>query len=450
MPEITNQTTGHQTPASDLQSPSSDRSSPSGSAPRLEKPVRITEQVWPEVTVPVVSILCVTYNHINFIRDAIEGFLMQETTFPLEIVIHDDASTDGTAEIVKEYAEKYPQVFRTILQKKNLYSSGNLPNGGEMAQRYCHGEFIALCEGDDYWISKEKLQKQVEALEKNKQVSFVFHKAFEELVNFQSKSSLNSNFRGVRFQLTDMFKFSFVIPTASMLMRKACISSPNWLSGCICGDRALQLILLDKGPAVFIEKTWSVYRTHAGGVTRAISKNYATTVIPNWIAMYYGFNETTENRHGNLIQKEIRRLVGERSRFQIYALRAEQTSFRGDDKPPETMQSRDHCCNVIQTLLEDTAACLRDSDKEWFLRSAIYKETVAEALLSTGDAWYVRKQFGRACQFYQAASSEGSRRADFYRAVLKFGYAGRAVRSLMHRAWLGWSRVSGKGAKSEH
>ena len=416
---------------------------------RLPAPVRITEQVWPEGTVPVVSILCVTYNHIDFIRDAVEGFLMQETTFPVEIVIHDDASTDGTAEIVQAYQEKFPQLFRTILQKKNLYSSGNLPNGGEMAQRYCNGEFIALCDGDDYWISEEKLQKQVEALEKNQQVSFSFHKAFEELVNFESKSALNSNFQGVRFQLTDMFKFSFVIPTASMLLRKACISSPDWLSGCICGDRALQLILLDKGPAVFIEKTWSVYRTHAGGVTRAISKNYATTVIPNWITMYYGFNETTENRHENLIQKEIRRLVGERSRFQIYALRAEQTLFRGDDKPPETMQSPDQCCRVIDSLLEDTAACLKNSDKEWFLRSAIYRETVGEALLSAGDAWYVRKQFGKAVQFYQAAANEGSGRAGFYCALLKIGYAGRAVRSLMHRAWLGWARVSWDGAKSE-
>ena len=93
--------------------------------PRLEKPVRISEQVWPDGTVPVVSIFCITYNHVNFIRDAIEGFLIQQTSFPVEIFIHDDASTDGTAEIVKKYAEKYPTLFWTVLQKENQWSKGN-------------------------------------------------------------------------------------------------------------------------------------------------------------------------------------------------------------------------------------------------------------------------------------------------------------------------------------
>jgi glycosyltransferase involved in cell wall biosynthesis len=132
---------------------------------RLSAPVRITEQVWPEVVVPVVSICCITYQHVNFIRDAIEGFLMQETTFPVEIIIRDDASTDGTAEIVREYQEKFPQLIRTILHSENQYSLGKraFPETYAMAR----GEFIAICEGDDYWISKEKLQKQVDLIEEH-------------------------------------------------------------------------------------------------------------------------------------------------------------------------------------------------------------------------------------------------------------------------------------------
>jgi glycosyltransferase involved in cell wall biosynthesis len=130
--------------------------------PRLETPVRITEQVWPEGTVPVVSIYCITYQHGNFIREAIEGFLMQETTFPVEIIIHDDASTDGTAEILREYQEKFPQLFQAILQKENQYSSGNWSQVRQKLTAMCRGTFVATCEGDDYWISKEKLQKQVE------------------------------------------------------------------------------------------------------------------------------------------------------------------------------------------------------------------------------------------------------------------------------------------------
>ena len=127
---------------------------------RLLHTTRITEQVWPEGTVPVVSVLCITYNHEKFIRGAIEGFLMQETTFPVEIFIHDDASTDGTAGIVKEYADKYPQLFWTVLQTENQWSKGNRKILFDYLVQQ-RGEFIALCEGDDYWTSPQKLQKQV-------------------------------------------------------------------------------------------------------------------------------------------------------------------------------------------------------------------------------------------------------------------------------------------------
>lgn len=412
---------------------------------RLPHPVRITEQVWPEGTVPVVSIFCITYNHVNFIRDAIEGFLMQETTFPVGIFIHDDASTDGTAEIVKDYAGQFPKFFLTVLQTENQWSKGNKQIFFDYLAKQ-KGKFIALCEGDDYWIAKEKLQKQVEVLEGDPAVSFVFHKAFEELLENQDRSVLSAEFRGQRFQISDMFKYSFAVPTASMLLRAAWFSNPDWLSGCLCGDRALQLILLNKGPAAFIDETWSLYRTHGGGLTRAISKNYATTVIPNWIAMYYGFNETTEDRHGSLIHKEICRLVGERCRFQIYAMRAEQTSFRGDAMPPETMQSPNQCRLAIVSLLEDTAACLREPNKGWFLQSAVYRETKSEALVSAGDAWYVRKQFGKAREFYKAAMQEGQLRARLYCGLLCIGSLGRALRSLIHRVSLAWQRMKTKGA----
>ncbi len=111
---------------------------------------------------PLVSICCITYNHEDFIRDAIEGFLMQKTSFPIEIIIHDDASTDNTANIIEEYANKYPDLFVTILQSENQWSKG----GGSIYARFVYprarGKYIALCEGDDYWTDPLKLQKQVD------------------------------------------------------------------------------------------------------------------------------------------------------------------------------------------------------------------------------------------------------------------------------------------------
>jgi glycosyltransferase involved in cell wall biosynthesis len=116
---------------------------------------------------PLVSICCITYNHENYIRDAIEGFLIQNTSFPFEIIIHDDASTDNTANIIEEYANKYPDLFVTILQSENQWSKG----GGSIYARFVYprarGKYIALCEGDDYWTDPLKLQKQVDFLEEN-------------------------------------------------------------------------------------------------------------------------------------------------------------------------------------------------------------------------------------------------------------------------------------------
>lgn len=124
---------------------------------------------------PLVSICCITYNHEVFIRDAIEGFLIQNTSFPFEIIIHDDASTDNTANIIEEYANKYPDLFVTILQSENQWSKG----GGSIYARFVYprarGKYIALCEGDDYWTDPLKLQKQVEFLEENTDCSLCFH-----------------------------------------------------------------------------------------------------------------------------------------------------------------------------------------------------------------------------------------------------------------------------------
>src|SRR5690554_3017735 len=123
---------------------------------------------------PLVSICCITYNHEDFIRDAIEGFLMQKTSFPIEIIIHDDASTDNTANIIEEYANKYPDLFVTILQSENQWSKG----GGSIYARFVYprarGKYIALCEGDDYWTDPLKLQKQVDFLEANPEYILCF------------------------------------------------------------------------------------------------------------------------------------------------------------------------------------------------------------------------------------------------------------------------------------
>ncbi len=121
-----------------------------------------------------VSIVCNTYNHEQYIRETMDSFLMQKTSFPFEILIHDDASTDKTVEILREYEEKYPDIIRPIYQTVNQYSQG-----ADICQQFqsprARGKYIALCEGDDYWTDPYKLQKQYDAMEAHPEVDICAH-----------------------------------------------------------------------------------------------------------------------------------------------------------------------------------------------------------------------------------------------------------------------------------
>ena len=111
-------------------------------------------------TEPLVSINCITYNHEAYIRDALEGFLMQKTDFTFEILVHDDASTDQTANIIRKYEKKYPEIIKPIYQKENQYSQ-EVEISKQFQFPRARGKYIAICEGDDYWTNPYKLQKQV-------------------------------------------------------------------------------------------------------------------------------------------------------------------------------------------------------------------------------------------------------------------------------------------------
>ena len=242
----------------------------------LEKPLRITEQAWPEGTVPVVSVFSWAYNHAQFIRESIESILMQETTFPVEIIIHDDASTDGTAEIIREYESKHPQLFRNILQKENQWSQGkSVMDPLFLSPR---GEFVALTHGDDYWICKEKLQKQVEILEVNPDYTLVSH--FTKWIDAQGNFLMEDWGRNnsypdevKEYVINDVIKYAFAHPN-TWVYRQVDFDD-DFLEYFKClpyGDDTLCFYLLNRGKkGLSIGKIWSVYRRHGGGVWSAIS-----------------------------------------------------------------------------------------------------------------------------------------------------------------------------------
>lgn len=128
---------------------------------------------------PLVVIRCITFNHEPYLKDALEGFLMQKTDFPFVAIIHEDASTDGTAEVLREYADKYPDIILPIFEKENQYSkkNGNLRRIVDHACKISGAKYIAICEGDDYWTDPLKLQKQINFLESHQDYGMCYTRA---------------------------------------------------------------------------------------------------------------------------------------------------------------------------------------------------------------------------------------------------------------------------------
>ncbi|WP_417522035.1 glycosyltransferase [Marinobacter sp.] len=124
---------------------------------------------------PILSIFCIAYNHVEFISDALNGFLNQITDFPFQIIVHDDASTDGTQEIIKEYQKAYPNIIKTVFQKENQYSKGR--RALSFFEGLSNAPYLAVCEGDDYWYDPNKLQLQVNYLEQHPECVITGHDA---------------------------------------------------------------------------------------------------------------------------------------------------------------------------------------------------------------------------------------------------------------------------------
>ncbi|WP_404427736.1 glycosyltransferase [Ureibacillus chungkukjangi] len=137
----------------------------------------------------LVSISCVTYNHEDFIADAIESMLMQKTDFNYEILIYDDASTDTTAEIIRGYESQYPHIIKPIYQTENQYSKKKMVDRFNIDR--ANGKYIAICEGDDYWTDPNKLQKQIDFMEDNADCSLCFHAGY--MVSAEDKKTIGQS-----------------------------------------------------------------------------------------------------------------------------------------------------------------------------------------------------------------------------------------------------------------
>ena len=239
----------------------------------------------------LVSVCCITYNHEPYIVQALNGFLMQKTSFPFEVLIHDDASTDRTADIIREYEKKFPKLIKPIYQKENQYSKGFTAVTATWNFPRAQGKYIALCEGDDYWIDENKLQIQVDFLERNPEYTMCFHDAVvvNELEN--EVDSFSYHVIEKDYSATELFE-NWVVPTASMLFKKEilCYKLAD-RENFIAGDIVLVEQACVYGKVHGFKKKMSVYRIQENGLTWSKERREKTLRLhPNhYIALKRNF-----------------------------------------------------------------------------------------------------------------------------------------------------------------
>ena len=231
--------------------------------------------------IPVVSICCVTYNHEKYISETIDGFLMQETDFAFEILIHDDCSEDNTQKIILNYVEKYPNIIRTVFQKENQYSKG-IKRVSSFLFQIANGEYYALCEGDDFWTDSRKLQIQLDAMKQYPNIGISFHPAFEFYDDKGRGKILARHFHANKLVTTSkvILGGGIFCPTASLMFKKEALSDlPEWFYKAPVGDYFMQILGSSHGGALYIDRPMSIYRKgHSGSWTNSFfsdSQNFA-------------------------------------------------------------------------------------------------------------------------------------------------------------------------------
>lgn len=294
-----------------------------------------------------VSICCVTYNHGEYIKQALDSFLAQKTRFNIEILIHDDASTDNTPQIIEKIEKKYPTIIKPIYQKENQFSKG-IPISRTFNFPRARGKYIALCEGDDYWTDPYKLQKQIDFLEHNKAYSICFHNVkinkHGELINDYITRDVPES-----TSIIELAKGNYM-HTPSVVFKRNWQELPSWFALCPAGDYPLHMINAQFGKIKKLDEVMAVYRIHNSNIWAnqdnfRMSQNihaYLHEMIDNFES---GANEILKSRYLNITRNLIKKCLelNQRETANYYLTRLVEKhpdsvlkSFLSDLQPPST------------------------------------------------------------------------------------------------------------------
>ncbi|MCJ1883331.1 glycosyltransferase [Pseudomonas sp. LA21] len=219
---------------------------------------------WPAAPEPLLSIVCLAYNQVDYIGRTLDSFLEQITDFRFEVLVNDDASTDGTTEVIADYAARYPHIIKPIFHKENQYSKG--VSQGILVFRKARGRYIAYCEGDDFWTDPHKLQIQVDFLERNADYVITYHDAyvFDESGVVKSPQLTGRNRRDASRRELQQAR---AISTLTACFRNVLGEMPEELRSIRMGDLCWWSLLGAYGKGKFLGQIGpAAYRQHEGGI----------------------------------------------------------------------------------------------------------------------------------------------------------------------------------------
>ncbi|GAB3778675.1 glycosyltransferase [Spirosoma horti] len=268
---------------------------------------------------PKVSVLIITYNQKNFIRQAIDSVLAQKTTFPIEILVGDDFSSDGTREIIQEYERQHPSLVKGVLHPRNMGKNGGI-NFLETLKR-ATGEYYALIDGDDYLTDPLKLQKQVDLLDAHPDYSMAFHNALITYEDGSPSHVLNGPDMKPFYTIEDLIGEDEIwfMATSSTLYRNSIKEYPAWFSESVSGDIPRLILKAKMGKIGYLPDVMSVYRKNSNG-TSFTDKYDDAVFLQNRIDMYSNINRELNYQYDRLLKKNIAR---------YYRMMLKSRQFRG-------------------------------------------------------------------------------------------------------------------------
>lgn len=256
-----------------------------------------------------VSVLCMTYNHEKYIRRCLEGFVSQKTNFNYEILINDDASTDGTRKIIEEFEAKYPNLIKPVYQKKNVYSQ-NIEIFDEILYPKSSGKYIAICEGDDYWCDNNKLQLQYDFMEAHPECSACFHNTICHDLLGKSKDTTYNYWKEIHFLSPDEVFNEGLVHTTSHFVRRECFLKEKETYKFSFGDYVRKTNYFRYGQLAVLPQVMSVYNSNnVTGLTYDVynrqSEEEWENAIRKIIEYLNYFNKITNNKYDKFIKEKI-------------------------------------------------------------------------------------------------------------------------------------------------